>query len=167
MKDIYKNPITYYIAVPVILLIWPLAVKFVYIPKVEDNWQKAKTDWLNAEKDIDEIVNKLDPERLDYADSNNIKAEFDYVTVVVGVTKECGIADQNYTISNKPTRRSQGRKTKSARVMLQEVDIKKFAKFMTILQLRWASLQCEGITLTKIKGVKDSWKADIDFVYYF
>jgi hypothetical protein len=32
--------------------------------------------------------------------------------------------------------------------------------------MRWSSLQCSNVTLTKIKGQKNTWKADIRFIYY-
>ena len=32
MKDVYKNPILYYILVPVVVALWPLLVWSVYLP---------------------------------------------------------------------------------------------------------------------------------------
>ncbi|GAI16240.1 unnamed protein product [marine sediment metagenome] len=77
MKDIYKNPILYYILVPIVVALWPLFVWGLYLPeadkKLEDNIKRCdKTDAI-----IEEIL-KLDRDRLEFADSKNNTAEFDY-----------------------------------------------------------------------------------------
>ncbi len=58
-------------------------------------------------------------------------------------------------------------KTKNAAVILQKIDIKSFANFLSSLQTRWAKLECESIELTKQKGLPDSWKATLKFKYYY
>ncbi len=60
MKDIYKNPITYYIAVPVIIAIWPLLLWAVYLPGVQKNWQIDKDQYTKARKIMENIL-RVDP----------------------------------------------------------------------------------------------------------
>jgi hypothetical protein len=60
-----------------------------------------------------------------------------------------------------------GQKSQSAKVGLKQVDITKFAKFLSTVQLRWANLQCSQVKLTKKKGLPDTWDVDLDFKYYY
>jgi hypothetical protein len=52
---------------------------------------------------------------------------------------------------------------------MRQVDIAKFAKFLSMIQLRWGNLQCERVKLTKKEGLtdKDVWDVDMEFKYYF
>ena len=166
MKDIYKNPTLYYILVPVMVVLWPLLVWAVYLPDAEDNWQDEKNQYSKAQKIIEEILN-VDPDRLAFVDSKTSAAEFEYANVVDRVATSCKISSTNYELSTKPTRTSKGQKTQSCHVELKQVDITRFARFLSTIQLRWANLQCENVTLTKGKGRPDTWKVDLDFKYYY
>ena len=42
MKDIHKNPIFYFLVVPVIIGIWPLLVCAVYLPRTQSSWKIEK-----------------------------------------------------------------------------------------------------------------------------
>ena len=166
MKDIYKNPILYYILVPTMVVLWPLLVWAVYLPDAEENWQAEKAQYNKAQKIIEEILN-VDPDRLAFVDSKTSAAEFEYANVVDRVATSCKISSTNYELSTKPTRTSKGQKTQSCHVELKQVDITRFARFLSTIQLRWANLQCENVTLTKGKGRPDTWKVDLDFKYYY
>ena len=166
MKDIYKNPILYYILVPIVVALWPLFVWGLYLPeadkKLEDNIKRCdKTDAI-----IEEIL-KLDRDRLEFADLKNNTAEFDYANAVHKIAGSCSISSTNYELSSKPARTSKGQKTQSCHVELKQIDITKFARFLSTIQLRWANLQCENVTLTKGKGQPDMWRVDLDFKYYY
>jgi hypothetical protein len=166
MKDIYKNPILYYILVPIMVVLWPLLVWAVYLPDAEENWQDDKDQYNEAQKIIEEILN-IDPDRLAFVDSKTSAAEFDYANVVDRVATSCKISSTNYELSAKPARTSKGQKTQSCHVELKQVDITRFARFLSTIQLRWANLQCENVTLTKGKDRPDTWKVDLDFKYYY
>lgn len=166
MKDIYKNPILYYILAPISVALWPLFIWGIYLPDAEDNWQAKKTQYSKAQKIMAEIIT-LDPDRLEFADAKNIAAEFDYATAVERIASLCRIPSSNYNISSKPVRTSGGQKSQSAMVVLKQVDITRFARFVSTIQLRWANLQCEKVTLAKKKGLPDTWKVNLDFKYYY
>ena len=166
MKDIYKNPTLYYILVPIVIALWPLFVWGIHLPDAEDNWQDEKTQYAKAQKAIEAILD-IDPERLEFADSKNNKVEFDYANVVDKIARSCGISSTNYELSSKPPRTAKGQKSQSCRVELKHIDITKFAKFLSTIQLRWANLQCENITLTQEAGRPDMWKVDLNFKYYY
>jgi hypothetical protein len=166
MNDIYKNPIFYYILIPVLVALWPLLMLVVYLPDADRSLVKEKEQYAKAEKVIEEILT-VDPERLEAVDSNSGVTKFDYAVVVEQIAKSCQIAASNYNISSKPVRVTSGQKTQAAMVVLKEVEITKFAKFLSTIQLRWSNLQCENVTLTRKKGMLDVWKADVEFKYYY
>ena len=166
MKEIYKNPMLYYILVPCMAALWPLLVWAVYLPAAEDDLKEGIDGYEKAQVTIDAIL-ELDPDRLENDDPNKTADKFDYATAVSDVARRCNIQATNYTVSSKPIRTSSGKKSQSATVVLKEINIKSFADFLSKIQLRWANLQCESVTLTQKKGLKDVWKVDLDFKYYF
>lgn len=166
MKDIYKNPIFYYILVPSLAALWPLLAWAVYSPAAERNFEDEMEQYKQAQLKI-EVILDSDPTRLELADPNKSADKFDYATAVDDVARRCKISANNYTISSKPVRTSSGKKSQSAKVVLKQVNIAVFADFLSKIQLRWASLECENVTLTKKKGLADMWKVDLDFKYYY
>ena len=167
MKEIYKNPFFYYIAVPSLIALWPLLILAVYLPNVEESMNKELTEYKKAEKIMSEILT-LDRDRLNSSSAQAGTAKFDYATAVEDIASSCGISSMNYMTSAKPIRRATGgQKTQSAMVTFKKIDITKFAKFLSTIQLRWANLQCENVTLTRQKGFADLWKADLGFKYYY
>ena len=166
MKDIYKNPILYYILVPTVVALWPLFIRGVYLPDAERSWETEKAQYEKAQKIMAEILT-LDPDRLQFADSRTAAAEFDYAIAVERIANLCKIPSTNYKLSSGIITTSGGQKSQSAQLVLKQVDITRFAKFLSTIQLRWANLQCERVTLTKQKGLPDTWKVDLGFKYYY
>jgi hypothetical protein len=166
MREIYKNPTLYYILVPLVIALWPLLVWAVYLPRAEHHWDADHSEYDKAQKVIAEIL-ELDPERLESRDVKTGSEKFDYTPAVAEVAGLCQIPSSNYELSSKPARTSGGQKTQSCHLVLREVDIARFAKFLYTIQLQWPSLRCEKLTLAKKKGLPDTWKVDLDFKYYF
>jgi len=166
MKQIYKNPTLYYILVPVIVALWPLLIWGVYLPAAGHNWQVETSQYKEGQSIMTEIL-ALDPDRLKFADSQNAAAEFDYASAIEKTADLCKIPPTNYKLSSGIIITSGGQKSQSAKVGLKQVDITKFAKFLSTLQLRWANLQCAQVKLTKKKGLPDTWDIDLDFKYYY
>ena len=166
MKEIYKNPMLYYILVPCVAALWPLLVWAVYLPGAERDYEQKAAQYIEAQVKIAAILGR-DPTRLELADPNKTADKFDYATAVSDVARRCKISATNYTVSSKPIRTSSGKKSQSAKVALKQVNIASFADFLSKIQLRWANLQCESVTLTQKKGLKDAWKVDLDFKYYY
>lgn len=166
MKDIYRNPMLYYILVPCLAALWPLLVWIVYLPAAKHSFEEEKKLYKEAQLKITAILG-LDPTRLERSDPNQVAEKFDYATAVSGVARRCKIPATDYTVSSRPIRPSGGKKSQSAMVVLKQVSIKSFAEFLSNIQLRWASLECESVTLTKKKGVPDMWKVNLDFKYYY
>jgi hypothetical protein len=158
MKEIYKNPTLYYILVPCLAALWPLLVWAVYLPGAKSNYEQEADQYIEAQLRIAAILGR-DPTRLEFADPNKTADKFDYATAVSDIARRCSIAATNYTVSSKPIRTSSG--------ILKQIKIASFANFLSKIQLRWANLQCDSVTLTQKKGLKDVWKVDLDFKYYF
>jgi hypothetical protein len=165
VKDILKNPAFYYILAPVLAALWPLLVRGVYLPSAEHKWQLERSQYEKAQNVIKDIL-AIDPDRLT-ADSNNTDAEFDYASAIDETAASCGIPTADYKINSGIMLTTAGQKSQSAKVSLKSVDITRFAKFLSTLQLRWANLQCNQVKLTRKKGLPDSWDFDIDFKYYY
>jgi hypothetical protein len=166
MKDIYKNPILYYIVTPVIVVLWPLFVRAIYLPAAEKGVRNQQAQYRKAEAAMMEILT-LDPDRREFADANNISAEFNYADAIDNVARSCGILPDKYKLSSGMRIKSRDRENQSASVNLKQIDIKRFAEFLDKIQFRWANLQCNRVKLTKKKGLPDMWDVDIEFKYYY
>ena len=164
MKDIYKNPILYYILVPAIVGLWPLFVWAIYLPTTEESIEDQLVQYKKAEAIMMEILT-LDPDRSD--DVNDAPAEFTYDRAVERVAGTCGIPPSKYKLNPGMPMTTGGQKSQSATVSLRQIDIVKFTRFLWMIQLRWANLQCNRVKLTKKSGLPDMWDVDIEFKYYY
>lgn len=168
MKDIYKNPVLYYIAIPIIVAVWPLLVRGFYLPAAQKDIEEQITQSKRADPIMMEIHN-LDPEWLKFADANDAAAEFTYGGAVDWVANICKIPSSAYKVSSSMIITANKQKTQSAKVDLRQIDIVRFTKFLSMIQLRWVNLQCERLKLTKKEGLADNdvWDVDIEFKYYY
>lgn len=166
MKDIYKNPLFYYTLVPAIIALWPLLVWTLYLPDAKISLDDDKTQCKKARKIMEDILT-IDPERREFADSKPDAAEFDYASAVEKVTSLCRIPSTSYKLSSGIIITSAGQKSQNANVSLKDVDVARFARFLSTIQLRWANLQCVRLKLTKKKGLPDTWNVDVAFKYYY
>lgn len=156
----------YYVLVPIIVGLWPLLVWTVYLPRAEANWNSEQTQYAQAQEVIEEILS-IDPDRLEFAAAGDKETEFEYARDVDRVARMCNIRPVNCSVNASPPRISSGQKSQTALVGLEDVDVASFAKFLSTMQLRWANLQCTRVDLTKKKGQKNMWDADLDFKYYY
>lgn len=166
MKDIFKNPIFYYILVPVLVCLWPLLVWAVYLPATEENRVDQQAKFKEAEAIMLDILT-LDPDRRDYADSNDVEVEFTFDKAVAKVASASRIPPSKYKLNASAVQTSRGQKSQSATVSLKQIDIVKFSEFLSTIQLRWANLQCNRVKLTQKPGLPDIWDVDIEFKYYY
>jgi len=168
MKDVYKNPILYYIAVPVIVGLWPLLVWAIYLPAAQKDVEEQMSQYKKAEPIMLEIFT-LEPDRLEFADANDTAADFTYGEAIDRVASLCRIPPSKYNLSSAMIITSNDQKSQSASVDLKQIDIRKFARFLSMMQLRWPNLQCEQLKLTKKQNLPDNdmWDVDIKFKYYY
>ncbi len=166
MKDIYKNPILYYILTPVIICLWPLLVWAIYLPAAEKDNNNQQAQFKKAEAIMMEILT-LDPDRRDFVDSNDVNAEFNYDKAVAMVAGTSKIPPSKWNLNATAPQTSRGEKSQNAAVSLKQIDIVKFSEFLSTIQLRWANLQCNRVKLTQKPGLPDMWDVDIEFKYYY
>ena len=166
MRNIYKNPTFYYVLVPVVVALWPLLVWTLYLPKTERNWNLEKEQYNKSQELIAEIL-VFDADRLELAGSKDTAAEFDYAVAVEKIAALCRIPSSNYNLSSGIIITTAGQKSQSAKVGLKQVDLTKFARFLSTIQLHWANLQCVQVKLDKKKGLSDVWDVDLEFKYYY
>ncbi len=168
MREIYKNPVLYYVAIPVLVGLWPLLVWTVYLPSVQEDIQEQITEYGKAEQIMIEILT-LDPERLEFAEPNETSAEFSYNVAVNKVASMCDISPGNYKVHSGIEIETKNQRSQTASVDLNQIDVAKFAKFLSLIQLRWANLQCELVKLTRKDNMpsKDVWDVDLRFKYYY
>lgn len=166
MREIYRNPIVYYLLIPLLVGIWPLLVWGVYLPRAEDDREKERALCIEGQTRIVEIL-QVDPDRIELMDANNVTREFAYGSEVDRVANLCRILAGNCSINASNIILSQGKKRQDARVKLTNVSIVQAAKFLYTIQSMWVNLTCENIKLTKKKGMPDQWDVDFRFVYYY
>ncbi|HBG28328.1 MAG: hypothetical protein A2Y10_02100 [Planctomycetes bacterium GWF2_41_51] len=167
MKEIYKKPIFYYVLIPALISLWPIWLLVFGVPGVKDNLEKSVNDYVEAQKLISQILGELDPQRLDYAKNKKTGEAFDFITAIDQVTKLVRITPTGYRLSTSPIRKIKGGQTnQDASMTIEKINIEKFTKFLSVMHMRWSNLQCSNVTLSKIKGEKDAWKADVRFIYY-
>jgi hypothetical protein len=154
--------------VPVLIGLWPLLVWAVYLPNAQQDIKGELEQCLTAKPIMDEIIN-LEPERLEFADANDTAAEFTYGEAIDRIASLCRIPPSKYNLSSAMVMTTRGQKSQSASVDLKEIDIRKFARFFSMMQLRWPNLQCERLKLSKKQNLPDNdmWDVDIELKYYY
>jgi hypothetical protein len=165
MRDLLRQTTLYYVAAPMMLALWPLLIWLVYLPRTADAWETDQKIYAEAWQLAEEIL-ILDPERSTYGDEKK-SSGFDYTVAIDAAARKLGISSTNYTVSSKPVQKSPGRKTQDCQIIINEISVAKFAEFLSNLQLTWANLQCQKVTLTKKQGLPDAWKVDLNLKYYY
>jgi hypothetical protein len=166
MREVYKNPMLYYLLIPALVGLWPLLVWGVYLPRAEHSQEIEGGLCVEGQSCILEIL-KLAPERVVGPDEAQIAVPFDYGSAVTRVANLCRIPPSSAPYSASGTMISGGKKRQDARVELKSVGIVQAAKFLWTMQSMWATLQCEDVKLTKKKGMPDQWDVDFRFIYYY
>ena len=99
MKDVYKNPILYYIAVPVIVGLWPLLVWAIYLPNAQKDVEEQMAQYKRAEPIMMEIFT-LEPDRLEFADANDTAADFTYGEAIDRIASLWRLPPSKYNLSS-------------------------------------------------------------------
>ncbi len=166
-KDIYKEPIFYYIALPIVIGIWPLLLWLVYLPGLDQQWEEKKSQYLEAQNIMEEILLLDGDERLAFDAEERSSEQFDYANAVSQVARSIGIPSQRYRFSTSMPIVSAGQRSQSADVNLEDISVGELAEFIATIQLRWANLQCTQIRLRTQGDDPDNWRADVQFQYFF
>ena len=166
MREVYKNPILYYLLIPVLVGIWPLLVWGVYLPRAAYQRGIEGSLCVQGQVDVNDILT-IDPDRPIRTTKNLVPAEFSYGAAVDQAANLCKIPPSNWACAagNIP---ASGKKRQDARVKLTGVSIARAANFLwTIQSMRPSRLTCENVKLQAKKGMPDQWDVDFSFLYYY
>lgn len=168
MRDIYKNPILYYVAVTVLVGLWPLLVWAVYLPAAQDSVAEQIKQYKQAKLLMKDILT-LDPERLEFTELNETATEFTYGGAIDSVARLFDMPADNCAVHTGVIVTAREQKSQTANVDLKQVDIVKFTKFLSKILVLWVDLQCESVKLTKKDNLPDNdmWDVDIKFRYIY
>ena len=157
----------YYILVPVIAVLWAITAGLVLYPKSLKNWEENKAEYAKAQELMDELV-ALQPERLNYKmDVNAPSEEFDFTKTVSEFAGKFSILPSDYNLTVRSEVSRAGRKTRSATMSIKAIDIEKMTQFLSALLLRWPDLQCDRMSIDKVKNSKNSWQVELALTYYY
>lgn len=165
-KDLWKNPDTYFIVLPILAGLWALTAAAVLYPRSVRAWNEQKDEYVEAETLIAQIL-ELEPERLQFQEESSRPSEFDYVTEVDRFAKQFGIPSSNYTLTVRQALQQRGKMRKSADLSINSIRVETLAGFLSSMLFRWTDLQCEQVSLEKIGNEKNQWKVKVRFIYYY
>jgi hypothetical protein len=166
MRDIYKNPMFYYVLAPILVGLWPLLIWSMYLPRAQQAYRTDEGLYEEAAVSIMEILEK-DPERLEIAAESKNLGKFAYSEAVDRAANLCRILSSSYTLNTGIPVTSGKKESQQARVGLMNVSIVQAAKFLWTIQSMWVNLNCERARLTKKAGMPDQWDIDMTFRYDF
>jgi len=164
MRDIHRNPMLYYVLIPVCVAAWPLLVWAVYLPKAEQQWDRDQESYAEAINYMLEIHHK-DPDRLKAAEGARDVGKFTYPEAVNRAANLCRIPSSGVGQSTGNTVGTGKNRTRQARVNLTDISIVQGAKFLDTILSEWVHLSCERVKLSKKKGMPDQWDMDLTFKY--
>ena len=165
-SNLWKDPNTYFVALPILVGLWALGAGLVFYPKSVKSLNTLRGEYAEAENLIDQILT-LEPERLNYQEQKGQSAEFDYAGEVDRFAKEYGIAPSDYTLSVRQALKQKGKLRKSADLSINSIKVEVLAGFVSSMLFRWQDLQCEQISIEKVGNARNQWKAKIRFTYYY
>ena len=165
MRDIHRNPLFYYILVPVLLGLWPLLVWGKYLPAARDGLAKDCEQYTEASDLISTIIS-LDQDRLNPIEGPNL-GRFSYAEAVDRAANICHIPSAKWELHSGKITTSGGKKVQEARVKLSNVGIVETADFLTRILSTWVNLTCDRIKLNKKEGMPNQWDIDLNFKYDF
>lgn len=164
MQDILKNKLFYYFAVPSVLAVWAIYNSLYLLPKYYEQYRVSVKNYYDAQPLISQIIN-LAPERLVQAREKD--QLFDYDKAIDKTARLCGIPASKITPNIRGLMEQNHQKVQDATVAINEVKITQLSKFIAISLNLWPDLECQRLKLTRLKGPKDSWKADLAFRYFY
>lgn len=165
MREVYRNPLLYYLLIPVLVGLWPLLVWGIYLPRSQDDLKTEGSLCLEGQTHVIEIL-RLDPGRLDPV-KGPATMEFEFSSAGNQAANLCKIPSSSCIINAGSQSTSEGRKRQDGRIKLTGVSIIQAAKFLHSMQSTWVTLQCQDVKLQRKKGMPDQWDVDFRFVYYY
>ncbi len=165
MREVYKNPLLYYLLIPMLVGLWPLLVWGVYLPQSKRDLKVDGSLCVEGQTQVIAILD-IDRGRLD-PDKGPVTTQFEFSDAVTQAANLCKIPPSSCTLNKGSPSTSEGRKRQDARIKLIGVGIIQAAKFLHSMQSTWVTLQCQNVKLQRKKGMPDQWDVDFRFIYYY
>jgi hypothetical protein len=165
MREIYTNPMTYYLVVPILAAIWPVLVACYYLPDAQLAVKDERDLCIEGQARILDIL-KYDPDRLNFSNDKNVSGDFSFDKAIDRVANLCSIRSANCDYTSGGIAGAD-KKTQNAKVTLKAVGIVQAARFLSDIQSMWVGLKCDQVKLTQKEGVPDQWDAEMKFQYSF
>ena len=166
MRDVYRNPMLYYLLAPLLVAVWPLLVWAVYLPRAQESWDKEQSYYVEGQTYILDIL-RMDPDRLDLAANSEVSGEFSYAKAIDRVANLCRIPASKCDYGAGGVIPAGNKKKQQARIKLTDVDVVQAATFLSRMQSTWVKLTCDKISLTKDKALPNQWDVDFTFWYFY
>ena len=166
MKEFYKKPEFYYFILPFFVAVWILTSAFLSLPTAKSKFKRATEDQGKINGYLTTIITR-EPERLKFDELKKSTEEFDYGEVIDGFAKLYGITPSSYSLQAQGRIKKGKQLSQGANITISEIDVTKFAMFLSSMQQTWPDLQCNTLSLNKHKNEKDMWKATMKFTYVF
>ena len=165
IKEHVRNPNFYFVLAPLVGGLVMLVQGAVVLPRAVADWKAQQEEFKATEIRVGQIF-AYAPERLDYKPGKTADKDFDYANIINAYTKRHGIPTSSYKVSSKP--RSSGKeKTQRGEMTIDQINIERLGAFLSDLLAQWPGLDCDTLTLTKLKTGKDAWKVFMKFTYDF
>jgi hypothetical protein len=164
MRELYRNPMLYYVLAPILVSVWPLLVWGFYLPQTEETWEQDKQLYGDAQNLILELIEK-DPDRLKQARETQKIGKFTYAEAVDRVANLCRIPSGSWDLTTGNMVTSGTRGSQQARVGLSDVGIVQAARFLSTIQAMWVNLTCDRVKINKKEGMPDLWDMSLNFKY--
>ncbi len=161
-----KNRNTYFVAAPILLGAWVLYSGLVSEPAAAKKKADFESEYKISQGALLNILS-LDPERLSNKDKKERSSDFDYSTAMDRLAREYSIAANQYEVTSKKASPKEGKLVQTADIKIKNVDIVKLTGFLSRMLTLWPDLECNELTLTRMKGAKDSWDTSFKLTYYF
>ncbi len=169
MREFYKNPMLYYVLIPLLVALWPVLIWAVYLPGAKEALGSEASLCVEGQTHVIEIL-KIDPDRPKFTKDKDTsgQAEFTYGAAVGRVANLCKIPANNCPYSAGGITETNGKKRQDCVVKLTDVSVSQAAGFLWRIQSLYPiRLTCESVKLQAKKGIKDQWDVDLSFHYYY
>jgi hypothetical protein len=92
---------------------------------------------------------------------------FDFANAIDEIARLTRIRQSSYNLTTGAKIKRRAEETQDAKVSINPVNVESFSKFLSIMLIKYPSLTCQQLRVTKVKGMDDAWKVDLDFRYFY
>ena len=166
MNYFYKRSNFYYLGIPIAAAIWVLFTSTIMTGSANDKWEKANAEWQKGDRWIKKILIE-DQDILKSKGKLEKGQEFDYTKIFSKFAGANAIPPSVYTYNVTKLSKRRDSSTQGATLTIKFVQIEPLTRFLTEMLDTWPSLECDSLTLKKLKTGPNNWSADLKFNYTY